>query len=127
MRRILAAIMLSSMALSAAAATSKPANDADATSVRPISTGVTAPHLVYSTKINISASELPNTYSNARVILKFNLDTTGTPTSIQVVQPLTQAIDARIVDAVRKFRWSPAVLNNQTVPIDMNLVVQVQR
>jgi protein TonB len=117
--------MLSSLALSAAAATSKPANDADSTSVRPVSTGVTSPRLVYSTRINISSSELPDT--NGRVVLKFKLDTTGTPQSIQVVEPLTQSIDARIVDAVRQFRWSPAVLNNQTVPIDMNLIVQVQR
>lgn len=127
MRRIIAAIMLSSIALSAAAATSKPANDADSTSVRPVSTGVTAPRLVYSTRISISSSEFPTTISNGRVVLKFKLDTTGTPQSIQVVEPLTQSLDARIVDAVRQFRWSPAVLNNQTVPIDMNLVVQVQR
>jgi len=126
MRRIIAAIMLSSMALSAAAATSKPANDADSTSVRPVSTGVTAPRLVYSSRINISSSELPTT-SGGRVVLKFRLDTTGTPQSIHVIEPLTQSLDARIVDAVRQFRWSPAVLNNQTVPIDMNLVVQVQR
>ncbi len=127
MRRIIAAIMLSSMALSAAAATSKPANDADSTSVRPVSTGVTAPRLVYSSRINISSSELPTTTSSGRVVLKFRLDTTGTPQSIHVIEPLTQSLDARIVDAVRQFRWSPAVLNNQTVPIDMNLVVQVQR
>ena len=127
MRRILPAIMLSSLALSAAAATGKPANDADSTSVRPVSTGVTAPRLVYSTKINISSSELPSSLINSHLVLKFHLDTTGTPHSIQVVEPLTQAIDARVVDAVRNFRWSPAVLNNQTVPIDMNLVVQVQR
>lgn len=126
MRRILAAIVLSSLTLSAAAATGKTPGDAVTTSVRPVSTGVTAPRLVYSSRINISASELP-TLANGRVILKFNLDTTGTPQSIQVVQPLTQAIDARVVDAVRKFRWSPAVLNNQTVAIPMNLVVEVQR
>jgi TonB family protein len=127
MRRILAAIMLSSITLSAAAATSKPANDADSTSVRPVSTGVTAPRLVYSTRISISSSELPATLSNGRVVLKFNLDTTGTPQSIHVVQPLTQAIDERVIAAVRQFRWSPAVLNNQTVAIPMNLVIEVQR
>lgn len=126
MRRIITAIMLSSMALSAAAATSNPANDADSTSVRPVSTGVTAPRLVYSSRINISSSELPATTSG-RVVLKFRLDTTGTPQSIHVIEPLTQSLDARIIDAVRQFRWSPAVLNNQTVPIDMNLVIQVQR
>jgi TonB family protein len=128
MRRILASIVLSSITLTAAAATGKPANDADSTSVRPVSTGVTAPQLVYSTRINIPSSDLPAAFfNNARVVLKFNLDKTGTPQGIQVIQPLSQAIDARVVDAVRKFRWSPAVLNNQTVAIEMNLVVVVQR
>ncbi len=127
MRRILVASLLSSFVLTAAAATGKPVNDAVSTSVRPISTGVTAPQLIYSTKISISPSDLPASSNSARLVLKFNLDKTGSPQSIQVVQPLTQSIDARVVEAVRHFRWTPAVLNNQTVPIEMNLIVQVQR
>jgi TonB family protein len=129
MRRILVATLLSSLTLTAAAATGKPANDAaTSTTDRPISTGVTAPQLVYSTKISIAPSELPEAFSNpARVVLNFNLDKTGSPQNIQVKQPLTQPIDARVVEAVRHFRWSPAVLNNQAVPIEMNLIVQVQR
>ena len=129
MRRILAASLLSSLALIAAAAYALPAkDDAVSTSVRPISTGVTPPQLVYSTKISIAPTELPAAYSNqARVVLKFNLDKTGSPRNIQVVRPLTEPIDARVVEAVSHFRWTPAVLNNQTVPIEMNLIVQVQR
>jgi TonB family protein len=126
MRRIILASLLSSVALTAAAATGKTPNDADTTAIRPVSTGVTSPRLVYSTKISISASELPPTLTSTHVVLKFNLDTTGTPQSIHVVEPLTQAIDARVVEAVRQFRWSPAVLNNQAVAIPMNLVVEVQ-
>jgi TonB family protein len=128
LRRILVASLLSSFALSAAAATGKSANDAPLTSARPISTGVTVPQLVYSSKISSPTSELPSiNFNSARVVLKFNLDKTGSPQGIQVVQPLTQSIDARVVEAVRHFRWTPAVLNNQAVPIEMNLVVQVQR
>ena len=128
MRRILVSPLLLSLTLTAAAAAAKPVNDAVPTSVRPISTGVTAPHLVYSTKISIPTSELPTAFpSTATVILKFTLDKTGSPQAIQVVHPLTQSIDARVVEAVRQFRWTPAVLNNQTVPIEMNLTVQVQR
>jgi hypothetical protein len=129
MRRILVATLLSSLSLTASAATGKPTNDAAAsTTDRPVSTGVTAPQLVYSTKISIAPSELPEAFSNpARIVLKFSLDKTGSPQGIQVVQPLTQTIDSKVVEAVRHFRWTPAVLNNQTVPIDMNLIVQVQR
>jgi TonB family protein len=128
MRRILAVTLLSSLSLPAFAIAAKPVDDAVSTSTRPVSTGVTAPQLVYSTKISIAPSELPEAFSNpARVVLKFSLDKTGSPQDIQVMHPLTQPIDARVVEAVRHFRWTPAVLNNQTVPIEMNLTVQVQR
>jgi TonB family protein len=128
MRRILAATLLSSLSLPAFATAAKPVDDAVSTSTRPVSTGVTVPQLVYSSKISISPEELPAAYSTqARLVLKFNLDKTGTPQDIQVVKPLTQPIDAKVVEAVRHFRWTPAVLNNQTVPIEMNLIVQVQR
>jgi hypothetical protein len=133
MRRILVTTLLSSFALTAAAATAKPANDASASTpglsdVRPVSTGVTAPQLVYSTKIELPAEEIPDAFPNpARVVLRLNLDRTGSPNSIQVVQPLTQPIDARVVEAVRQFRWSPAVLDNQAIPASVNLIVMVQR
>jgi len=128
MRRILAVALLSSLSLPAFAAAAKPVDDAVSTSTRPVSTGVTAPQLVYSSKISISPEELPAAYSSrASVVLKFSLDKTGTPQGIEVVKPLSQPIDAKVVEAVRHFRWTPAVLNNQTVPIEMNLTVQVQR
>ena len=132
MRRILVASLLSSIALTAAAATCKPVNDAASTpasvAVRPVSTGVTTPQLVHSTRIEIPAEEISNAFPNpARVVLKLNLDETGTPNNIQVLQPITQQVDARVVAAVKQFRWRPAVLDNQTIPYDLKLVVEVQR
>jgi len=131
MRRIFVATLLSSLTLTAAAAT-KPANDAapaPSTDVtRPISTGVTNPHLVYSTHIDIPAEAISSAFPNpAQVVLRLSLDATGSPTSVQVLQSLTQDIDARIIAAVRQFRWTPAVLDNTAIPVDMKLVVQVQR
>ena len=133
MRRALVVSLLSSFALTAAAATGKPANDASASTpalsdARPVSTGVSAPQLVYSAKIEISPEEIPDAFPNpSRVVLKVSLDRTGSPNSIQVVQPLTQTIDARVVEAVRQFRWTPAVLDNQAIPASLNLIVKVQR
>lgn len=133
MRRILLTGLLSSLALTAAAAPSTPANDASASApesvqVRPVSTGVTDPQLVYSTNIEIPASEISDAFPNpSRVVLKLNLDATGSPTNIKVIQPLTQDVDARVVAAVKQFRWRPAVLDNQTIPVELRLVVEVQR
>jgi len=128
MRRALVVSLLSSFALTAAAL-AQPANDASpSASSRPVSTGVTRPQLVYSTNIAIPANEIPDAFPNpARVVLKVSLDQTGSPRAIQVVQPLTQPIDERVVGAVRQFRWSPAVLDNQAIPTDVKLIVVVQR
>lgn len=129
MGRIVTHSLLFSLLLSAAAASAMPASDASTSAVtRPVSTGVTLPRLVYSTKINIPSAELPAVLGSAsNVTLKFNLDQTGTPQGIQVIHSVNQSIDSRVMAAVRQFRWTPAVLNNQTVPIEMTFTVQVQR
>lgn len=133
MRHILIVSLLSSFALTAAAATNKSVNDTSAstattTVARPVSTGVTAPQLIHSTHIEIPAESISNASPNpARVVLKLNLDQTGSPSNIEVVQPISQQVDARVVAAVRQFRWSPAILDNQAIPLQVNLIVEVQR
>lgn len=126
MRRILLTTLLSSLTLTAAAATGKPANDASAPTS--VTTGVTNPHLVYAPHISIPADELPMAMVNpTTVVLQIKLDETGSPTQIQVLQAINQQVDARVIDGVRQFRWAPAVLNNHAVPSALTLNVQVQR
>lgn len=128
MRRVLLATLLSSLTLTAAAATSTPANDASAPTSRPISAGVTSPRLVYTPHISIPANELPMTMVNpSKVVLQVKLDETGSPTQIQVLHTISQSVDSRVVEGVRQFRWAPAVLNNQAVPSVLTLNVEVQR
>ena len=124
MRRILAVSLLSSLSLGAAAARG-PSVEVSA-SVAP--SGVTSPRLVFSRPITISADEFPKGLPNpARVVLKFDLDETGSPRNIHVAEPFTQPVDARVMAAVRDFRWTPAIINNHAVPIEMTLIVNVQR
>jgi hypothetical protein len=128
MRRVLAVFLLSFFLLTAAAVNDAFAQTSGSVQPRPVSTGVTNPQLVYSSNIEIPAEEIPDAFPNpARVVLKVNLDQTGSPKTIQIVQPLTQSIDQRVVEAVRQFRWSPAVLDNQAIPANVNLIVKVQR
>jgi TonB family protein len=130
MRRILAAsLLLSPLAFTAVAAASAPANDTSAPAlVRPVSTGVTSPKLVYSTHVIIPENELALLRPNdTKVVLKLNVDQTGKTSDIRVLKSVNQDVDARVVDAVRQFRWSPATLDYQTIPMEMNLEVVVQR
>jgi TonB family protein len=124
MRRALLALLLSSFTLAAVAQM----NDASAASSRPVSTGVTSPHLVSTAHISIPADAMPTTAgSSTRVVLHVNLDETGTPTNVQVLHPATPEIDQRVVSAVRQFRWTPAILNNKAIPEELTLTVEVQR
>jgi TonB family protein len=127
MRRILVATLLSSLALTAGAATPK---STDATGATPtavvVSTGVTAAQLHYSTNIDIPSEAIASISNPAELVLRVNLDETGTPTHVQVVHSINPAVDTRVMKAVRSFRWSPAVLDNRTIPVDVNLVVDVQ-
>ncbi|HEY2861927.1 MAG TPA: TonB family protein [Terracidiphilus sp.] len=129
MRRIILAALLSSLSFTAAATPVTQLNDdASAPTSRPVSTGVTEARLIYTTHIGIPADQLPSAFGTlAKVVLKINLDETGTPTSIRVLQPITPDVDQRVVEAVRQFRWAPAVLNNQPVKTDLTLTVAVQR
>jgi len=122
MRRILAVSLLSSLSLTAAAATG-PSVEVSATTPA----GVTSPRLVFSRPITISSDELPKAFPNpARVVLKFDLDETGSPRNIRIAEAMTQPVAARVIAAVRDFRWTPAVINNHAVPIEMTLIVNVQ-
>ena len=129
MRRVMLATLLSSLTIIAAAApVPHPEDDAAAPTSRPTSTGVTSPRLVYSKHISLSADELPTYVGNsAKVALKIDLDETGSPNNIRVVHSINPEVDARVVEAVRQFRWAPAVLNNKPVPIDLTLNVEIQR
>jgi protein TonB len=103
-------------------------NDASAPTSRPISTGVTSPRLVYTTNISIPPDEMPTTMgSSTKVVLKVNLDEAGNPAAVQVLRSATPEINERVVNAVRQFRWTPAVLNNKPVSTDVTLTVEVQR
>jgi hypothetical protein len=35
-------------------------------------------------------------------------------------------MDARVIEAVRQFRWQPAMLNQQAIPVDLTLTVLLQ-
>lgn len=129
MRRVMLATLLSSLTLIAAAApVTHSEDDASAPASRPISTGVTSPRLIYAKNISLPADELPSYLgSSPKIALKIILDETGSPTNIRVVHSINPDVDARVVDAVRQFRWVPAALNNKPVPIDLTLNVEIQR
>jgi len=126
MRRIIAAgILLSPLFLTATAIASTPASDADAlTPARPVSTGVVPAQVVYAAGVEIPlTASIPN---DAEVVLQLNVGEDGQARDIQVVKSASTNLSAPVVDAVRKFRFRPATLDNQAIEVPMNLTVVVK-
>jgi hypothetical protein len=129
MRRILtASLVLSSVLFPALASASTPAPEATAAQPIRVSTGVTSPSLL--TPITL---DVPSTYSwqtlpgNATVGVSLVVDEKGNAHNVQVTRSLTPFWDARIADAISKAHYRPASLDEQSIPMTLNLTVAIAR
>jgi TonB family protein len=98
---------------------------AAATPVR-VSTGVVAPVLVH--QVNLTANPaVPEGYVKNRTVgLSLVVDATGKPTNIKVVESAGTITDNEVVNAVSEYRYKPATLDGQAIPVDVNLNVTIQ-
>jgi TonB family protein len=123
-----ASLLLISLAFTAVAAHSQSANDASAPT-RDTSNGaaMVPPRVVYAPRIVVPALDLGNTIpADPKVVLNVDLDQTGRPQNVEVVGALNPAVDARVMDTVQQFRWQPALVNDEPVPTETRLVVEVK-
>jgi TonB family protein len=130
MRRIVAAsILLSPLLFTASAVASKPAADDTASNpgVR-ISSGVTPAQIVsFPAHIQFPTDAFSSMIpQDAEVGVQFLVDVSGKAKDIQITDSVSPALDAEVIEAVRKTRFVPAKLDDQLVPYPMNLIVKVQ-
>jgi TonB family protein len=127
-RNLVASLLLSPLMFTAAAVASTPATDASATTqARPISTGVTPAHIIYSTGVDLPSGTSDRLPNNAEVVLDLSLDKQGNVQDAQIVKSPNPELIEPVLTAVRQFRFSPATLDKQAIPIDMKLTVLLQR
>ncbi|MFZ0301428.1 MAG: TonB family protein [Terracidiphilus sp.] len=130
MRHILASsVVLSSLLLPAAAFASKPVDDPAAATPAPrITTGVIGPFLVNSLYLTApqgpAASFIP---ADAQVGVSFVVDEKGLPENIQVTKSINPSWDSQVVEAVSKLHYRPARIDDQKIPVDMNLTVVIAK
>jgi TonB family protein len=129
MRKILAVTLaLSPVLFAASAIASQPAAE-DATPAKHfrVSSGVTPAKVLYSP----ASISLPNTPFTAmlppdmQVEVKLTVDESGVAHDIQVVNATNAELDARVLTAVQKIRFSPARLDDQAVAAPIDLKVEV--
>jgi TonB family protein len=109
----------------ASPATAQPATDADTTThARRISTGVTWPKLISEPTLAVSAADFPTQDLAAQhMVVSFRVDESGAPQNVHLVKSVSQTVDARVLTAVRQYRFVPGTLDDQNVPVDVNLVI----
>jgi len=124
-----AGLLLSPMLLTSAAVASSPKTDSPvATQNLRVTTGVSTPEIIEPNSIRIPAAAVARMVpSEAQVVVSLNVDQTGKASNVQVVKSINPEVDARVVSAVQLAHFRPAKLDNQPVPVDMQLVVVVRR
>ena len=130
MRHILAgSVLLSSLVLPAAAFATQPSDDVTA-STQPVrvSTGVIAPTLLNSIGLKLPDG-LPKDAIpvDAQIGVTLTVDEKGNPQDIHVTKGINAFWDARIIDTVRQFHYRPGTVDEQPIPVDMNLTITIAR
>lgn len=109
----------------AAANPAQPVTDATAaaTGIR-VTTGVISPKLISEPAFSVSVSDFPSPdVASQKMVVSFRVDEKGIPQNVHLLKSVSQAVDGRVLDAVRQYRFIPAKLDNQNVAIDINLLV----
>jgi len=128
MRHIIAtSVVLSSLLLPAAAFATKPNDEPAASTAMPrVSTGVIGPFLVNSLTLTApdgyAASSIP---ADTRVGVSFVVDEKGVPENIQITKSINPTWDSQVVDAVSKLHYRPARIDDQKIPVDVNMTVVI--
>ena len=130
MRRILAtSLLFPSLFLPAAVKASTPVDDASASTPKVrVSTGVIAPELLDAAHLTIPMSGAENPIpADAQVGLKLTVDENGLPHNVTVVKSQGAVWDARVVDAISRSHFKPAMIDELATPIDLDLTVNIAK
>jgi len=97
------------------------------TSGRRVSTGVIAPKLISEPVVKVATTDFPSEdLASQHVVVGFRVDPTGAPTNVHLVKSVNPSVDQKVLAAIRQSRFAPATLDDQAVPMDINLIVSFQ-
>ena len=80
-------------------------------------TGLIAP--IRMSNLQLGASIAP--LKDGEVVVSYTVDTTGVPENVQVVKSFDDTTNSRVVDAVRKMRYTPGKLDGQAIEVPVTL------
>jgi TonB family protein len=62
---------------------------------------------------------------DSEVGLSLKVDTNGKAEDVKVIKGSNPYWDARVVDAIQKSHFRPGTIDNQAIPMDVNLTVVI--
>ncbi len=96
-------------------------------SARRVSTGVVAP-FVDPLNIRLTPDVMNYTVGGeATVVLSVLVNEKGRAETIHVVKSASPLVDARVITEVERATFQPATLNHVAIPLEMSLIVHLQR
>jgi protein TonB len=93
--------------------------------VRQVGGGVSAPQLVYKVEAEFS-EEARKAKVSGNVVVGLVVDEKGNATHVHVVRGLGMGLDEKAIEAVRQFRFKPAMENGKPVKVEVNVEVNFQ-
>ena len=93
--------------------------------LRQIGGGVSAPQLIYQVEPEFS-EEARKAKVAGNVLVTLVVDTSGHPQRVRVLRGIGMGLDEKAVEAVRQYRFKPAMEGSTPVPVQVNIDVNFQ-
>jgi TonB family protein len=131
MRKLIVAILsLSSFMLHAQASTpaqTQVASNGSAPQVKRISTGVTAPKLIYKVDVQADSTGTARLINDdTKVVVGMIVDKNGRPSDLKILKSAGAGVDASVLAAVSQYRFTPGMVSNEPIATPLNLEVVIQ-
>jgi protein TonB len=93
--------------------------------LRKIGGGVSAPVLLYQVEPQFS-EEARKAKAAGNVVVNLWVDDKGNPTHVRVLRGVGMGLDEKAVEAVKQYRFKPAMEGGKPVTVEMNIEVNFQ-
>ena len=98
------------------------AYEQDGAPVRKIGGSVSAPKVIYQVDPEMTPDARQAKFAGV-VLVNLIVNTKGVPESVQVLRPVGMGLDQKAVDAVKQYRFRPAMESGVPVPVALNIEV----
>jgi TonB family protein len=106
--------------------TTAPAKEINEDAVYHVGGGVSAPKLVFSTEPEFPPGHTEKNFSGS-CLISFVVNASGLPEQLKVVRSLGSDFDQSALDAVKQYRFEPAMFGGKPVPVGLKIEVAFKR